>query len=186
LKAERARRLAEVHRGLLYANTKPVNDSASVSDSFSIGQEPAPACGCGHWRRQRGQQRRSDRGNSVDEASRGRSGQRRRKTDRHGQTCASSYDYCRSLDIPVIEHAEDVSLRRAVMREGVTSTRLGLAGMPAARNLYASPVTSSLRAYRGAVAHAHLSAKGSLDQVRSAKQRGCASLAKLRRITHAD
>ena len=38
-------------------------------------------------------------------------------------------DYCRSLDIPVIEHAEDVSLAHgAVMREGVTSTRLGLRG----------------------------------------------------------
>src|SRR5260370_25274875 len=38
-------------------------------------------------------------------------------------------DYCCSLDIPVIEHAEDVSLAAgAVMREGVTSTRLRLAG----------------------------------------------------------
>src|SRR5215472_9739022 len=34
-------------------------------------------------------------------------------------------DYCRSLDLPVIEHAEDVSLAAgAVMREGVASTRL--------------------------------------------------------------
>src|SRR5438105_9731060 len=42
-------------------------------------------------------------------------------------------DYCRSLDLPVIEHSEDVSLAAgAVMREGVTSTRLGLRGMPAA------------------------------------------------------
>jgi dihydroorotase len=42
-------------------------------------------------------------------------------------------DYCRSLDLPVIEHAEDVSLANgAVMREGITSTRLGLRGMPAA------------------------------------------------------
>ncbi len=42
-------------------------------------------------------------------------------------------DYCRSLGLPVIEHAEDVSLAAgAVMREGVTSTRLGLRGMPAA------------------------------------------------------
>src|ERR1700732_3504238 len=42
-------------------------------------------------------------------------------------------DYCRSLDLPVIEHAEDVSLAAgAVMREGVASTRLGLSGMPAA------------------------------------------------------
>src|SRR5438105_7729740 len=33
-------------------------------------------------------------------------------------------DYCRSLDLPVIEHAEDVSLAAgALMREGVTSTR---------------------------------------------------------------
>src|SRR6266436_4869771 len=42
-------------------------------------------------------------------------------------------DYCRSLELPVIEHSEDVSLASgAVMREGVTSTRLGLRGMPAA------------------------------------------------------
>src|SRR5258705_5761078 len=42
-------------------------------------------------------------------------------------------DYCRSLDLPVIEHPEDVSLAAgAGIREGVTSTRLGLAGMPAA------------------------------------------------------
>ena len=42
-------------------------------------------------------------------------------------------DYCRSLDLPVMEHAEDVALAAgAVMREGVTSTRLGLRGMPAA------------------------------------------------------
>jgi dihydroorotase len=34
-------------------------------------------------------------------------------------------DYCRSLDLCVIEHSEDVSLAAgAVMREGVTSTRL--------------------------------------------------------------
>src|SRR6201987_5642165 len=33
-------------------------------------------------------------------------------------------DYCRSLDLPVIEHSEDVSLAAgAVMREGITSTR---------------------------------------------------------------
>ena len=42
-------------------------------------------------------------------------------------------EYCRSLNLPVIEHAEDVSLAAgAVMREGVTSTRMGLRGMPAA------------------------------------------------------
>src|SRR5450432_105479 len=42
-------------------------------------------------------------------------------------------EYCYSLGLPVIEHAEDVSLAAgACMREGIASTRLGLAGMPAA------------------------------------------------------
>src|SRR3989441_4363915 len=36
-------------------------------------------------------------------------------------------DYCRSLDLPLIEHSEDVSLAAgALMREGGTSTRLRL------------------------------------------------------------
>jgi dihydroorotase len=53
-------------------------------------------------------------------------------------------DYCRSLDLPVIEHSEDVSLASgAVMREGVTSTRLGLRGMPARRNRFAWRATYS-------------------------------------------
>jgi dihydroorotase len=83
-------------------------------------------------------------------------------------------DYCRSLDIPVIEHAEDVSLAAgAVMREGVTSTRLGLAGMPAAAESVCVARDVQLAELTGARLHiAHLSARGSLDQVRRAKSRG--------------
>ena len=83
-------------------------------------------------------------------------------------------DYCRSLDLPVIEHAEDVSLAAgAVMREGVTSTRLGLAGMPAAAESVCVARDVQLVELTGARLHiAHLSAKGSLEQVRAAKQRG--------------
>src|ERR1700676_554705 len=83
-------------------------------------------------------------------------------------------DYCRSLNLPVIEHAEDVSLAAgAVMREGVTSTRLGLAGMPAAAESVCVARDVQLAELTGARLHiAHLSAKGSLEQVRSAKQRG--------------
>jgi dihydroorotase len=83
-------------------------------------------------------------------------------------------DYCRSLDIPVIEHAEDVSLAAgAVMREGVTSTRLGLAGMPAAAESVCVVRDVQLAELTGARLHiAHLSARGSLDQVRWAKSRG--------------
>ena len=83
-------------------------------------------------------------------------------------------DYCRSLDLPVIEHAEDVSLAAgAVMREGVTSTRLGLRGMPAAAESVCVARDVQLAELTGARLHiAHLSAKASLEQVRWAKSRG--------------
>src|SRR5204862_842109 len=83
-------------------------------------------------------------------------------------------DYCRSLDLPVIEHSEDVSLAAgAVMREGVTSTRLGLRGMPAAAESVCVARDVQLAELTGGRLHvAHLSAKGSLDQVRWAKSRG--------------
>ena len=83
-------------------------------------------------------------------------------------------DYCRSLDLPVMEHAEDVSLAAgAVMREGVTSTRLGLRGMPAAAEAVCVARDVQLAELTGARLHvAHLSAKASLEQVRSAKSRG--------------
>src|SRR5580700_9608561 len=83
-------------------------------------------------------------------------------------------DYCRSLDLPVIEHAEDVSLAAgAVMREGVTSTRLGLRGMPAAAESVCVARDVQIAELTGARLHiAHLSAKASLEQVRFAKQNG--------------
>jgi len=83
-------------------------------------------------------------------------------------------DYCRSLDLPVIEHSEDVSLAAgAVMREGVTSTRLGLRSMPAAAESVCVARDVQLAALTGARVHiAHLSAKASLEQVRWAKSQG--------------
>lgn len=83
-------------------------------------------------------------------------------------------DYCRSLDLPVIEHAEDVSLAAgAVMREGISSTRLGLRGMPAAAEAVCVARDVQLAELTGARLHiAHLSAKASLEQVRWAKSRG--------------
>ncbi len=83
-------------------------------------------------------------------------------------------DYCRSLDLPVIEHAEDVSLAAgASMREGLVSTRLGLAGMPAAAESVCVARDVQVAELTGGRLHiAHLSAKGSLDQVRYAKENG--------------
>src|SRR5216110_1991205 len=83
-------------------------------------------------------------------------------------------DYCRSLDLPVIEHSEDVSLAGgAVMREGVASLRLGLRGMPAAAEAVCVARDVELAELTGARLHiAHLSSKASLEQVRRAKSRG--------------
>src|SRR5689334_18885982 len=83
-------------------------------------------------------------------------------------------DYCNSLGLPVIEHSEDVSLAAgAVMREGITSTRLGLRGMPAAAESVCVARDVQLAELTGARLHiAHLSAKASLEQVRWAKSRG--------------
>jgi len=83
-------------------------------------------------------------------------------------------DYCRSLDLPVIEHAEDVSLAAgAVMREGVASTRLGLSGMPAAAESVCVARDVQVAELTGARLHiAHLSARASLEQVRFAKKQG--------------
>jgi dihydroorotase len=83
-------------------------------------------------------------------------------------------EYCRSLDLCVIEHAEDASLAAgAVMREGVTSARLGLQGMPAAAESVCVARDVQLAELSGARLHiAHLSAKASLEQVRWAKSRG--------------
>src|SRR5437660_2959838 len=83
-------------------------------------------------------------------------------------------DYCNSLDLPVIEHSEDVSLAAgAVMREGVSATRLGLGGMPAAAESICVARDVQLAELTGARLHvAHLSAKASLELVRWAKSRG--------------
>lgn len=83
-------------------------------------------------------------------------------------------DYCCSLDLSVIEHAEDVSLAAgAVMREGVSSTRLGLRGMPAAAESVCVARDVQLAKLTGARLHiAHLSTKASLEQVRWAKSHG--------------
>ncbi len=83
-------------------------------------------------------------------------------------------DYCRALDLPVIDHCEDASLAGgAVMREGPRSVRLGLRGMPAATESIAVARDTQMAALTGCPLHiAHLSTRGSLALVRAAKQNG--------------
>src|SRR6266852_4415756 len=156
-------------------NTKPVNDSASVT-RFILDRAQAAA-------RVRvwpiGAASVASKGEAIAEIAAMKQAGIVAVSD-DGKPIATAklarqvMEYCRSLNLPVIEHAEDVSLAAgAVMREGVTSTRLGLRGMPAAAESVCVARDVQLAELTGARLHvAHLSAKASLEQVRSAKSRG--------------
>jgi len=83
-------------------------------------------------------------------------------------------EYCRALDLPVIDHCEDSSLfAGAVMREGKQSVRLGLRGMPAATESLAVARDVQMGELTSCRLHiAHLSATSSLELVRAAKSKG--------------
>src|SRR3984957_5385234 len=83
-------------------------------------------------------------------------------------------EYCHALDLPVIDHCEDSSLfAGAVMREGKQSVRLGLRGMPAATESLAVARDVQVGELTSCRLHiAHLSARSSLELVRSAKAKG--------------
>jgi len=156
-------------------NTKPVNDNASVTrfivDRTKVGGSvrvwPIGAASVG------------SKGEAIAEIAAMKEAGIVAVSD-DGKPIATAklarqvMDYCRSLDLPVIEHSEDVSLAAgAVMREGVTSTRLGLRGMPAEAESVCVARDLQLAELTGARLHvAHLSAKASLEQVRWAKSRG--------------
>lgn len=81
-------------------------------------------------------------------------------------------DYCRTLNLPVIDHCEDPSLfAGGVMREGPTSVRLGLQGIPAQSESICAGRDVDLAMLTGARLHiAHMSTRGSLEFVRFAKR----------------
>lgn len=83
-------------------------------------------------------------------------------------------DYASMLDMPIINHEEDLALSRpGHMHEGRVSTRLGLAGTPSiaeevmiARDILLAELTG------GHVHVAHISTKNAVDLVRQAKKKG--------------
>ncbi|HXN18226.1 MAG TPA: dihydroorotase [Candidatus Binatus sp.] len=83
-------------------------------------------------------------------------------------------DYCRALDLPVIDHCEDPSLfAGGVMREGPRSIRLGLKGIPAQSESICVGRDVEVVTLTGARLHiAHMSTRASLEYVRAAKQQG--------------
>ena len=83
-------------------------------------------------------------------------------------------DYCRALDLPVIDHCEDPSLfAGGVMREGPRSIRLGLKGIPAQSESICVGRDVEVAMLTGARLHiAHMSTRASLQYVRAAKKQG--------------
>src|SRR5437764_7019514 len=83
-------------------------------------------------------------------------------------------EYARDLDLPVMIHAEDLSLSAGgAMNEGPVATRLGLAGVPAAAEVAMVQRDILLAEMTGAHLHvAHVSAAGSVRAIREARARG--------------
>jgi dihydroorotase len=85
-------------------------------------------------------------------------------------------EYARSFDIPVAAHCEDLDLADGgTMHEGAVSTRIGLAGVPAAAEETMVARDIRLAEITGGRLHlCHLSTARSIDLVRAAKRRGVA------------
>jgi len=83
-------------------------------------------------------------------------------------------EYASMFDLPVVVHEEDPTLvRGGVMNEGWASTRLGLAGWPAAAEATMVARDVQLAALAGARLHvAHVSTRESLDAIRNARRKG--------------
>jgi dihydroorotase len=171
--------LAAAHGGFVsiccMPNTEPVNDNQSVTDY--ILRKANMACGvrvypvgaiskklCGQSLAEYGEMKAagvvavSDDGNPVMDA----------------QLMRRALEYAKGFGLLVISHCEDRNLTAdGVMNEGVTATRLGLAGIPNASETVMVARDIALSELTGARLHiAHVSTKGSVRLIREAKARG--------------
>ena len=96
------------------------------------------------------------------------------KPVRNAELMRRALEYARGMDIPVISHAEDLSLvGEGVMNEGFTSTELGLKGIPRVAEDIATARDVMLAEYTNSPIHiAHVSTRGALRIIRDAKLRG--------------
>jgi dihydroorotase len=156
-------------------NTRPVNDNASVT--HGILERAAVAASTRVW--PIGAASAGSRGEKLAEIAAMQDAGIVAVSD-DGKPIATAkllrqvMEYCRSLDLPVIDHCEDASLFAGnSMREGRQSVRLGVPGMPAATESIAVARDIQIAELTGCRFHvAHLSATTSLEAVRAAKRRG--------------
>jgi dihydroorotase len=83
-------------------------------------------------------------------------------------------EYSRQLNIPIIEHCEDETLADGgQMNEGIIATKLGLQGIPRSAEEVIIARDIILAGEIGAHVHiAHVSTRGAVELIRSAKKRG--------------
>jgi dihydroorotase len=156
-------------------NTQPVNDSASVTRG--IVERAAAAGSVRVW--PIGAASLGSKGEALAEIASMKDAGIVAVSD-DGKPIATArlmrqvMDYCRALDLPVIDHCEDATLfAGGVMREGPTSVKLGLKGIPAQSETICAGRDVELAALTGARFHiAHMSTLGSLEYVRFAKRAG--------------
>src|ERR1700684_1406719 len=115
-------------------NTQPINDNASVTRS--IVERAAAAGAVRVW--PIGAASMGSKGEALAEISAMKGAGIVAVSD-DGKPVATArlmrqvMDYCRALDLPIIDHCEDPSLAAGgVMREGPRSIRMGLKGIPGA------------------------------------------------------
>jgi len=91
-----------------------------------------------------------------------------------GELMRRAMEYAKPFDIPIISHAEDLSLvGEGVMNDGFVATELGLKGIPWVAEDAATARDVMLSEFTGARLHiAHVSTKGSVEIIRAAKKRG--------------
>jgi len=86
----------------------------------------------------------------------------------------TALEYALTFGIPVVDHCEDLSLSAGgAMHEGLTSTRLGLKGIPRAAEDVVVARDLQLAELTGGHVHlAHVSTAGAVAMIREAKARG--------------
>jgi dihydroorotase len=86
----------------------------------------------------------------------------------------TALEYALTFGIPVIDHCEDVTLSQGgAMHEGLTSTRLGLKGIPrTAEDIVVARDIALAELTGGHVHFAHVSTAGAVRMIREAKARG--------------
>ncbi len=82
-------------------------------------------------------------------------------------------EYASDFDLPVLNHCEDKSLSEGAMNEGVTSTTIGIRGIPTAAEDIMIARDIILSEYLDIPVHiCHVSTKGGVRMIKDAKARG--------------